>query len=300
MELEAKRLELIENDFYLGVPEIREEVVWRRMGANNRVITKESTLAAEKGSRDSDQAAKSGKVTADDTEDDKDASESPLTAATLTFVASIPRDGFWLYADSRWTGPRAHAEAFEDAKLNCRVVAPSRIEVFSNDFPEVLENVRWLMSQTETAGAPKVGIFAPNHPNSLKLRHGLFEKANGNTSPEDIERMENWPINSHASKAVETLKHTHRIVPLPAYDENGKLIDPRYYEEHLLGAVVLVVVNLNHWYIKDKKDNHARDTYTADIQRLRVLVPPPITTPKQGRIIPQTDPGSPSKKRRVA
>jgi hypothetical protein len=59
-------------------------------------------------------------------------------------------------------------------------------------------------------------------------------------------------------------------------------------------------VLLKHWSITAKDNVNGRDTYTVDIENLRVLVAAPKFggSPKAARKIAQTDPGSPSKKQR--
>jgi hypothetical protein len=118
---------------------------------------------------------------------------------------------------------------------------------------------------------------------------------------EDMESIDNWPINNESTrKAATELKKNHRIIPLPAYDIHGNLIHPTQYWDTLKGAVVWVTVLLKHWSITTKDNVNGRDTYTTDIENLRVLVAAPkfAGSPKATRKIAQTDSGSPSKKQR--
>jgi hypothetical protein len=104
--------------------------------------------------------------------------------------------------------------------------------------------------------------------------------------------------NENARKAAMELKKNHCIIPLPAYDIHGNLIHPTQYRDTLKGAVVRVTVLLKHWNITVKDNVNRRDTYTADIKNLRVLVAALkfAGSPKATRTIAQTDPGSLSKK----
>ena len=66
---------------------------------------------------------------------------------------------------------------------------------------------------------------------------------------------------------------THRVIPIPAYDITGKLIDPHYYHRHLEGAIVEAHFNLSHWAIS-QQGIPGKDVYMADIVMLHVIVPP--------------------------
>lgn len=114
--------------------------------------------------------------------------------------------------------------------------------------------------------------------------------------------IEAWPVESEAArKELQAIKAaaTHDIIPLPAYDVNGKLIRPQDYRHLLAGAVVEVHFTLTHWTIASRRGDPPADTYVADVQYMRVLVPAPPSLPRK-RCISLTDPlSSPSKKQRT-
>jgi len=76
-----------------------------------------------------------------------------------------------------------------------------------------------------------------------------------------------------ARGGLDSIRKTHRVIPIPAYDIEGNLIDLRFYRRHLEGAVVEAHFNLSHWSIS-RHGAPGKDVYTADIVMLRVLVPP--------------------------
>lgn len=81
--------------------------------------------------------------------------------------------------------------------------------------------------------------------------------------------VENWPVRRDAAKQeLNKLKDTHVVIPIPAYDLAGQLIQPQDYETKLRGAIVLLKFHMNHWKIQNKH------YFTADIQKIRVLAPP--------------------------
>ena len=86
--------------------------------------------------------------------------------------------------------------------------------------------------------------------------------------------MENWPAFSDAARGgLDSIRQTHQVIPIPAYDIEGKLIDPCFYRHYLEGAVAEVHFNLSHWSIL-RQGVPGKDVYTADIVMIRVLVPP--------------------------
>ncbi|KAJ7839586.1 hypothetical protein B0H14DRAFT_2587922 [Mycena olivaceomarginata] len=174
-------------------------------------------------------------------------------------------------------------QSFTDIKLNCPAVVPSQTPVYVNDFTDVVGNIQWFMAQSETAGYSKQGIFNASETQKHQRRHR--------------EHREVAIDNENTCKAATELKKNHRIIPLPVYDIHGNLIHPTQYRDTLKGAVVRVTVLLKHWNITMKDNVNRRDTYTADIKNLRVLVAAPkfAGSPKAIRTITQTDPGSPSR-----
>ena len=70
------------------------------------------------------------------------------------------------------------------------------------------------------------------------------------------------------------MKPDYSAIPIPAYDVDGRLIEPDRYSELLQGATVEVEFNLLHWAFAAKTGEPARDAFVAEIERLRVLDPP--------------------------
>jgi hypothetical protein len=84
------------------------------------------------------------------------------------------------------------------------------------------------------------------------------------------------------------------VVPLPAEDVDGNRIHPLHYEEKLSGAVIRVGFVLNHYFPLNGKHR-----FTADIDNIRVLVPP---TPEPPVVLlpplaPLSPPASPQRER---
>jgi len=86
--------------------------------------------------------------------------------------------------------------------------------------------------------------------------------------------IENWPDFTDATRGgPDSIRQTHWVIPIPAYDIEGKLIDLHYYCHHLEGAVAEVHFNLSHWAIS-RHGVPGKDVYTADMVLIRILTPP--------------------------
>ena len=73
-----------------------------------------------------------------------------------------------------------------------------------------------------------------------------------------------------------------RVIPIPAYNMESRLVHPTQYLDTLQGAVVTIRFTLKHWPIHSERS----DTNVADIVSMRVLIPRKETplTPRRRRI----------------
>ena len=101
--------------------------------------------------------------------------------------------------------------------------------------------------------------------------------------PLDVAYTRTWPTSTpEAAKALAVAAETHQVNPLPAYDQNGVLLEPQYYSKRLDGATVVLCFELTH-YLIHKKDQHAIDTLSAHIVQLRIILPLPRSSPTTPR-----------------
>lgn len=91
----------------------------------------------------------------------------------------------------------------------------------------------------------------------------------------------NWPTSSAiTTAALQAIKNSHRTRPLPAFDTDGLLIEPRKYIEKLRGATVLAKFSMMHYAIGERKAGQrgsarpVKDVYCFDVEYLRVIIPP--------------------------
>ncbi|KAJ6518278.1 hypothetical protein C8R47DRAFT_1232444 [Mycena vitilis] len=253
-DLKSFREELQHNPFYLGGSALTEKVQWKRVGREDMVVS--ANAAAVEGA-----AA-----------DSNDEGDQPDPVA-LSIVATVSPEDFWLVPCGFWKGPTIYTPTFADLKLNCRLVA-AEDPLFAADFRTGMKNVEKLTANIATEGHSKVGLFDTKEKpkTTLKLRHVVFEeKEAGDEDDPNAFQVQDWPAKSTAAQeALDGMITTHRVNPIAAYDINGDLIAPSQYSSALMGAVVRANFTLSHWNIaKDK-----RDSYSADIDSLRVVVPP--------------------------
>lgn len=164
------------------------------------------------------------------------------------------------------------------------------------EFNVVVQNLRQFQDSIATPGC-QVGkgfILAGGQTGDrLKLRHLLFETLNAKEttdqgfsetllSNDDTDvapfMIDNWPVDDKTRDELETLKTTHHLVPLPAYDVDGNLIQLHAYQRSLQGAHVALYFNMTHWAIARKGGTHGNDVLTAEIQMIRIIEPPHQTT----------------------
>ena len=107
-------------------------------------------------------------------------------------------------------------------------------------------------------------------------------------------------MNQAAAGALEEMKPTHLVIPIPAYDMHCALIEPGSLRRMLEGAVVQVRLMLRHWSINGKKSGEKpADSYVADLKDLVLIPPPPTMVSPRKRKVLAMHPESPTKKRRV-
>ena len=86
-----------------------------------------------------------------------------------------------------------------------------------------------------------------------------------------------WPVTHEATREeLEELMNTHRIRPIPVWDENQDFIQPDAYRRCLEEAIVEVHFTLTHWPIAGKRGTPGSDAFVGEIETMRVLVPPQV------------------------
>ena len=119
--------------------------------------------------------------------------------------------------------------------------------------------------------------------------------------------MDNWPgsgvaLSVAARNALEDMKTTHIVDPLPLYDSKNNAVEPKLYHKSLIGATVEVKFNLCHWCIKDKNTGIVEDVYVAYIDNMYILPGVPamaLSAPGRKLHSNQAEPPTPPRRRAV-
>jgi len=105
----------------------------------------------------------------------------------------------------------------------------------------------------------------------------------------DVAYTRAWPTSTpEAAEALAAAAETHSVNPLPAYDQNGVLVEPLQYNRRLDGATVIIRFELYHYLIRNK-GKPAVDTFSARVVQLRIVLPPPgasPATPRKKKLLP--------------
>ncbi|KAK7025639.1 hypothetical protein R3P38DRAFT_2778450 [Favolaschia claudopus] len=309
-DLASFRADLLAGPYYLGNEDVISSLAWKKVGRDEMVVSAEeaakhaSNMEKQSNTDHDNEGSEGGEgVGADD-----------LNPVGLTVVAMVSPENCYLTPCANWNGPTEFDPSFADIKLNCRLVAPLN-SLFAGDFQFAMRTITKLMAQVETDGYKKSGIFNFNENPKIgfKIRHIVFEpKEEDDDGDDELKRgdkqkkkaddpsiielfvLQDWPVKNAAVKeALEGMENSHVVIPIRAYDVDGDLISPAHYMSKLSGAVVRATLTLSHWKIGRDK----RDTYTADIESLRVLVPASVagsSSPRKRRVAPiaKKDPGS--------
>ena len=172
-KLDTTRNGLLTSGLYLGDRNFEiDQVIWRRIGNGNCLVTKESADAVDAAS-----AHWHAAHTATETSSREDNILAPeYDLAVLSAVVHISDDDFWMTSCGNWRGPSQYCPKFSDIKLTCTGKSPLETP-FREDFPSVLINLTSVVNLSAKFRNRK-GLFVERPPASdrkIKFRHVLFE-----------------------------------------------------------------------------------------------------------------------------
>lgn len=164
------------SSFYLADPAkaFKNQVVWKRVGRGNRLVTKESATAVDKA-QEACAAAEASSGNATDVTSEIDAN-TLLEPAVLSAIVFIDIDDCWLTPCGYWKGPTKVTKKFEDLKLSFQGKGPSK-DFLSQDFSAAVQNAKMLMEEVALGGAKSTGFLVASKTggNALRFRHIVFE-----------------------------------------------------------------------------------------------------------------------------
>lgn len=105
----------------------------------------------------------------------------------------------------------------------------------------------------------------PTETGTIPIIQFSFYHSNHLTTEYNIH---NWPVPYANECHLASIKDTHDVEPLPAYDIKGNRIRPTDYEDKLAGAVARVCFSIVHYIIKEKH------IYNALVKDITVVRPP--------------------------
>ncbi|EMD38894.1 hypothetical protein CERSUDRAFT_92934 [Gelatoporia subvermispora B] len=332
-----RRAELIDSGLYLADDNIRTLVCWARLpgsrGRAHQLVVKD----ADKSSTTEDDADAPSKSPNSADDDAADLTETPKIAepAHLAIVARISEDKFYMISDANWR-PSKYSPHFAEVKASCMLTAPPdtlNLRAFKSDWKVAFGNLLHLQNEIATKGfMEKCGLLSDG--SLVKLKHKLFDKnddgwnsgeepaanttpvsedASTNTESNELEsefHIANWPCwTNEAKAAIEDLKETHTVIPIPVYDHCNRLVKPKQYRAVLQGATVEVHFTLRHWSIGytasrggSDSGSGGLDVYSADVFAIHVIRPPPpstLSSLRKRKVSMKSPVTTPIKRRRV-
>lgn len=190
--------------------------------------------------------------------------------AILSAVLQISFDNFQFPQDSSWDSSSAFTSS-QDQFIPFFTGQMPKSDIFKKDFYITIDNLTWFQDLIMTPG--------------VKERRGLILGEEQGSGQE------------HIVFHNKSLVKTHRVDPIAVYDVHGDIIAPNEYHKQLQNALVTIRFTLKHWTIGDAKT--ASDVYTADLQQLSVIEPPPPTVSQKKRVVHAVHPNFLTRKRRT-
>ncbi|KAL1947153.1 hypothetical protein VTO73DRAFT_14114 [Trametes versicolor] len=276
LEVEDTRLAVCDDEGYLAQgQQVRDKFVWHRIGYANALVNADALAAYL-------QASKEG----------VDDAVAP-TPSSFTMIANIAPDLCFLQPDGNWKATAV--KTFAETTLAFALVAPdAHFNGASDDYHLAAENLNLFIRgkvHPQAGGPPQGAKFPDASFAHIRLRHAVFESVSTEGNAEDAPLGEQfsiakWPTSTTVTQAaLQSIKESHRTRPLPAFDVNGVLIEPKSYVEKLRGATVLAKFNILHYNIGTSRTGQRgnareiKDVFCLDVEYLRVIIAPLRTPP---------------------
>ncbi|KAJ8519658.1 hypothetical protein ONZ45_g3410 [Pleurotus djamor] len=210
--------------------------------------------------------------------------------AVLSIVARVCEDNLWVAPDGCWRGQQVYPSGATprlcDTKMSF-IAEPVVCDDYEQDWAACVSNVKDIISEAAKENTSREGFLLPKGDDGvarLKMRHALFKELRSNGADGESEgendkqntlpvwHFDNWPVSGSAVKDKwEALKHanTHKIDPLPLFDEHGNPVPPLEYYGRLRGATVAIKFTLVHHFFRYKM----ADVFTANVRNIAIIRP---------------------------
>ncbi|KAF8529411.1 hypothetical protein JB92DRAFT_3139600 [Gautieria morchelliformis] len=140
-----------------------------------------------------------------------------------------------------------------------------------------------------------LGGWMPGNEKFVDSPDGCEGGSEVNDDDQDPFSFATWPVTDAAREAMNSVKHTHDISPLPAFDINGDPIIPSQYDIFLKGAIVKVHFTLTSWVFAGRS---VKAMSIPVIREMLVISPPKplVASPMKRKNIRDGHSTSPKKK----
>ncbi|EFI28517.1 hypothetical protein CC1G_14049 [Coprinopsis cinerea okayama7 len=196
-----------------------------------------------------------------------DVAGRPKTRGILTVVGVVSPSRLHVTPGGNWN-PKYNE--LKKAKFQFTLVPPDPDSSFHPHFALALEKLRTLQGRVaQTTGNRKYLLVEEDGIPGIRLNQDMFEPRRVPMVEDGTDATMRWPLDGAARDALVQVAPYHCIRPLMAYDFEDRLVDPRFMESTLAGALVEVNFWLRHMSLTDKTGKV--DIYTGFVEQIRVL-----------------------------
>ncbi|KAF8997222.1 hypothetical protein BDQ17DRAFT_1429249 [Cyathus striatus] len=269
---------LMNSGTYLSDKDFQANVTWGQIATSSKDISLETACNAVKGKASINDLSKNAHEPGDTTEVAEESTEHDV--ALTSAVVKISDEDFYFTSDGSFTGTNKFTHNFYDLTLSLSGGAPP-MEPFRSDYPQTIQNVKWLLSLASTKWFSGQCGFCVGLSDQPRLKLLLDDAPDPEpTDLNNFSNIHNWPVSTDTAKeAIPDLYNTHCVVRPPTYDMHGNIINPNFFHSWLVNATVELVFVLSHWSIQAScKEEPSYDTFAADLVAIQTITHPPRYT----------------------
>ncbi|KAH9483663.1 hypothetical protein JR316_0003133 [Psilocybe cubensis] len=205
--------------------------------------------------------------------------DGPVDIAHPVLVGRVSDDRPWLEPHGSFNPKYDPEKAIKQAKLAITVVSPIGDPDFEVDFTPSINSLINVQKAIATSNMHQHLLISIGEGTGIRLNFPIWEKKTEQNKDGGAERFtKSYAVNDECEPWFTTMKEKHYIKQFPLYDSKDDLIqDISVLEDKLVGALVEVTFSLKHYYITSKTDK-PNDTFTAIIENITILKPPPTVS----------------------
>ncbi|KAJ3562468.1 hypothetical protein NP233_g9553 [Leucocoprinus birnbaumii] len=211
--------------------------------------------------------------------------------AVFTFAARVAKDGTFLRTSGNYL-PGSQYGALKKSKYWINLHPPHDYPGLLQDWTVVVSNLERIIERITEGGpinplCPLIKAIGPK-VKTVRVSALVFDELEDGDAPDDL--IQKWRVPEKLQTALEDLYYTHRVVPLPVFDQDGKPIPANAVQDKVVGSLAEITLELKHTY--HSKSGHS---FFGVIRQVKVLQPvtkkSPSTSPlKNNRVAPYRSP----------